>query len=278
MICAVKEADKVKNERIGLRIEKKTCIILGRKGWGIRERGELVKEKRTAILRTLAIAGAAAVLLGVGALKMWESWENRLVAAYIKDSVIVGDSVATGYQMYCTKGGGGLPDAFKFLTATSFSAHNALWPVSEKSVHPLYQGEQRPVWESISMLGVNDVFLALGLNDLNMDGDTCACYQELTDHIQEWSPGIRIHVISVTYALKGVEKGKVNNTEIQALNVRLKELADQNGWGFIDLATPLSDGEGNLRAEYCSDGYVHQTKEAYRVWTKVLLQYIREQI
>ena len=65
------------------------------------------------------------------------------------------------------------------LAAGSFSAHNALWPVSEKSVHPVFQGQQRPIWESISMMDVGNVFLCFGLNDLNIDDKTIECYKEV---------------------------------------------------------------------------------------------------
>ena len=58
----------------------------------------------------------------------------------------------------------------QFLAAGSYSVNNALWEVNEKSVHPMYRGKQRQVWESISMMGGRRVFLMLGMNDLNING------------------------------------------------------------------------------------------------------------
>ena len=55
-------------------------------------------------------------------------------------------------------------------------------------------------------------------------------------------------------------------------------MAAQNGWGFIDISTPTSDGNGNLRPEFCSDHYVHHTNAAYRVWEDVLKEYARDNL
>ncbi|MEY8336825.1 GDSL-type esterase/lipase family protein [Lachnospiraceae bacterium 62-35] len=200
------------------------------------------------------------------------------IDSYFKDSVIVGDSIMLGYRNYCMKSNDPFLRSLSFLASGSFSVHNALWPVNDKSVHPIYQGAQRPVWESISMMGAKKVFMFFGLNDLNMGDDTCELYQQVIGNIKELSPDAEIHVIAMTYTLKGKGKGKLNNNNIRAFNVQLKGLAEENGWGFIDMATPLSDANGDLAAEYCSDDYVHQSRAAYQVWTNVLRQYAKDQL
>lgn len=200
------------------------------------------------------------------------------IDAYFADSVIVGDSIVLGYRNYCMKSTDAALKSMRFLAAGSFSVHNALWPVDEKSVHPLYKGKQQPVWESISMMGAKSVFLFFGMNDLGVDDDTCKCYQEVIGHIQECNPGVDIHIISMTYTLKGQGKKRLNNDNIRAFNEEMKVLAEANGWGFIDMATPLADSDGDLAAQYCSDGFVHQTAAAYEIWTDVLRKYVGEKI
>ena len=200
------------------------------------------------------------------------------IDAYFADSVIVGDSIVMGYRNYFKNSADAALKSMRFLAAGSFSVHNALWPVDEKSVHPLYKGKQQPVWESISMMGAKSVFLFFGMNDLGVDDDTCKCYQEVIGHIQELNPGVDIHIISMTYTLKGQGKKRLNNDNIRAFNEEMKALAEANGWGFIDMATPLADGDGDLAPEYCSDGFVHQTAAAYEIWTDVLRRYVGEKI
>ena len=50
-------------------------------------------------------------------------------------------------------------------------------------------------------------------------------------------------------------------------------MALDNGWGYIDLCTPISDGKGNLAENCCSDGFVHLTKAAYTLWESSLINY-----
>lgn len=198
------------------------------------------------------------------------------VNSYLADSVIIGDSIVLGYRNYCRKSEDEALQAINFLAAGSFSAHNALWPVSDKSVHPVYQGAQHPIWESIEMMGVKNIFLCFGLNDLNIDDKTIECYREVIDNIIEKSPDVQIHIISMTYTLKDQGKGKLNNDEIRVYNTKLKEMAEENGWGYVDMASALEDEEGNLTAEFCSDGFLHQNPAAYDVWTEVLRSYVAE--
>ena len=202
--------------------------------------------------------------------------EEAEIDAYLADSVLIGDSIVLGYRNYCTKSEDEVLKSIKFLVAGNFSAHNAFWEVSSKSVHPLYQGEQRPVWESVSLVGAKNVFICLGLNDLNIDDKTCECYQQLISNILELSPEISINIISMTYTLKDQGVGKLNNDEIRVYNEQLQKMAAENGWGFVNIAPLLADEEGNLKEEYCSDGFLHQTPAAYEIWTQALRQYVEK--
>lgn len=202
------------------------------------------------------------------------------IDAYFADSVFVGDSIMLGFRNYCMKQKDSYLNDIQFLAAGSFSVTNSLWNVTEKSVHPVYQGKKRQIWESISMMDVKRVFLFFGMNDLNVSGleGTCEKYKQLISNIKEKSPDVEIHLISMTYTLKGAGKGKLKNDIIREFNVLLQDMAKENGWGFMDMATPLSDENGDLAANYCSDGYVHQSREAYDVWSTVIRDYARAQL
>ena len=202
------------------------------------------------------------------------------IDAYFKDTVFVGDSIMLGFRNYCMKQKDSFLNDIQFLAEGSFSVNNALWDVTEKSVHPVYKGQKRQVWESISMMNAKKVFLFFGMNDLNISGleGTCEKYKELISKIKEKSPDVEIHIISMTYTLKGAGKGKLKNDTIREFNELLQEMASENGWGFLDMATPLSDENGDLKAAYCSDGFVHQSRAAYDVWTTVIRDYARAQL
>ena len=58
----------------------------------------------------------------------------------------------------------------------------------------------------------------------------------------------------------------------------LETMAEKNGWGYVNVAEALADGNGDLAEEYCSDGFAHQNPEAYDVWVSVLRKYADEHL
>lgn len=202
------------------------------------------------------------------------------IDAYFDDSVFVGDSIMLGFRNYAMKRQDTFLSRMSFLAAGSFSANNALWDVDDKSVHPVYQGQQRQVWESISLMGSKKAFLMLGMNDLNITGleGSREKYEELIGKIKEKNPDTEIIIMSMTYVLKGKETGKLQNDTIREFNGMLQAMAEENGWGFVDVAEALADENGDLAEEYCSDGFAHQNPEAYDVWVSVLRKYADEHL
>lgn len=203
--------------------------------------------------------------------------EERL-AEYYDNSVFIGDSIMLGFRNYSSKAETFVHD-IDFLAVGSYSALNAMKPVTGKNVHPMYKGKKYQVWDAVPLVGSERAFILLGMNDISPLGLEGArdTYKEVIDKILEKSPDIEINIISVTYTLKGQGKGKLNNSNIGKYNVLLKEMAEENGWGYIDLCTPISDGAGNLGEEYCSDGFVHLSKSAYAVWEKELTLHAEKQ-
>ena len=70
----------------------------------------------------------------------------------------------------------------------------------------------------------------------------------------------------------------LQNDIILQYNQELEKLADEKGWGFVDISQPLADENGDLAVEYCSDDFAHQRPEAYDVWVSVLRDYARRQL
>ena len=202
------------------------------------------------------------------------------IGNYYKDAVVIGDSVAYGFQLYATRNAA-VPifQNLKFLTRGSYSVHNAFSKITSKSTHPVYGGEQRYIWDSIKLVNAKHVYSFFGLNDL-YDGVeyTVQKYLQLLDKIKTENPDVDFTIVSTTPMYKGSEKKNLNNANIRALNEQMKTLAAVNGWGFIDVATPLSDSSGYLAPKYCSDKYVHQTNSAYAVWQQVFEQYAEQHL
>ena len=201
------------------------------------------------------------------------------INAFYQDAVFVGDSIMEDFQLYCRyRKSDPFLQQFRFLARTSFSLHNAAMPISKKSKHPIFQGEQRYIWDSVRMMGAKTVYMMFGQNDLDMGNDSVEKYCAVIGKIKEQSPEAEFVIMSMTYTLAGKGQGPINNDNIRAFNEAMKVVAAQNGWGFIDMSTPTSDGNGNLRPEFCSDHYVHHTNAAYGVWEDVLKEYARDNL
>ena len=196
--------------------------------------------------------------------------------AYYGDSVFIGDSIMLGFRNYCAKQ---KKDSFlrgiQFLAVGGYSANNAMKPVENKNIHPLYKGRKYQVWDAVSMMKAKKVFIQLGMNDISILGLEGARdrYKEVIDKIKEVSPDVEVNIISVTYTLEGQGKAKLNNNNIAKYNKLLQKMAAENGWSYIDMATPVSDGKGNLAKGACSDGFVHLSSSAYAIWEKELVGY-----
>ena len=205
--------------------------------------------------------------------------EEAQIEAFYDGAVFAGDSVLLGFKNYCARSSDPLLSKLGFLAAGSFSLHNAFWPVSSESVHPLYQGQQYPLWESVNMMGAKKLFLFFGINDVAWGvQDSIGLYSQLVDKIHELTPGVEINILSTTYTLKDKGKGGITNDNISLFNSGVVKLAGERGWGYIDLATALSDGQGNLAEPYCSDGFLHESAAAYEVWTMMIRAYAAERL
>lgn len=204
------------------------------------------------------------------------------IESFYDDSVFVGDSLMLGFRNYAMKRKDDtLLSRMKFLAAGSLSVNNSFWDTKNKnSVHPIYQGKKRYIWESISLMKSKRVFIMLGINDLNVYGleKTRDKYAELIGKIEENNPDAEVHIMSMTYVLHGKEKGNLENDTIREFNGMLEELAEENEWGYVSLADSLADKNGDLAKEFCSDGFIHQNAAAYDVWVSVLKDYAAQQL
>ncbi len=200
------------------------------------------------------------------------------IDAFFDDTVFVGDSVMLGYRNYAAANSGTWLGRPQFLASVSFSTYNALRPVTAKSLHPTYEGEKRLVEDSIALMGAEKVFLSFGLNDINISGieGTCANYVELVERIRAQSPDAEIHLMSMTYTVRGKGRGNLYNDNVRRYNDAMRVLAAQQGWGFVNVADPLADENGDLDIAYSSDKYVHLKNSAYEIWSGVLRDYAKD--
>ena len=202
--------------------------------------------------------------------------------SYFDDAVFIGDSVSmklSFYEAAMNKLG-----KAQFLVAGSLGSGNALWPVSNQSVHPTYNGVKMRLEDSVPLTGAKKLYIMLGMNDLALYGPQGAADNLVTllDLILAKTPGIEIFIQSMTPVAKDstiVSADGLNNDKVRAYNALLLETALKRGWNFVDVASVMFDSEGHLIESYCSDlGGMgcHFTNAGCEAWVRYLLTHTKQ--
>ena len=118
------------------------------------------------------------------------------------------------------------------------------------------------------------IFLMIGTNDLAADlpiAQILRGYRKILDRIRAESPRTRVYALSVTPVNQHVPKGPVHdNRQVRELNDGIRALASEyENVEYVDVASPLLDGDGNLRQDLTYDG-LHLKLEAYLIMEKRL--------
>lgn len=194
--------------------------------------------------------------------------------SWFDDAVFIGDSVSYKLQNYVIAQRRSDPGFFggaQFLTSISLGSGNALWTVSDQSVHPTYQGEKMRLEKSVPLTGAKKVYMMLGMNDIAVYGIDGAVenYCKLMDLILKNAPDVEFYIQSVTPICQGCERGSLNNANLVRYNAALGQMCRERGIHFVDVAQVLKDANGYLPRKYCVDPDemgIHVTDLACRMW------------
>lgn len=145
--------------------------------------------------------------------------------------------------------------------------------------------------ECIFELAPSSLFINIGSNDIGSVGPGGYRAEKLTDNydiilqrIQSGLPACAVYVMAyypvnpkADFGLPLPQKEAMfrtrTNDNIAAANKAVEALAQKHGFSFINVNEGLSDGEGNLKAEYAVDG-VHLWPNAYAVILENMKQYL----
>ena len=213
--------------------------------------------------------------------------EDQRVVDFYKDSIILGDSVANGFERYAIqRKANPILANLQFMTQPRYSIHDELQAIGTEGVnHFWYGGAQHYAYEMVGLLGAKHVYLSLGLNDIKArPSEVFEQYKTYIGQIKAANPDADITIISTTYihpdaqtSLAGIKSWAFDNATVRKLNDSMQAYAAENGYGYIDIANRLADANGNLNPAYCTDKYIHQNAEAYAIWVQCLREYAAAQ-
>lgn len=141
-------------------------------------------------------------------------------------------------------------------------------------VYPVTDTEMT-VAEAVALEKPAYMVITLGVNGVSFCNQTqfTAYYGKLISAIKQASPDTKIILQSIFPVSKAYDQGGhgITNAKINTANTWVMQLAAEHGCKYLDTASVLKDGEGNMIATYDAGDGIHMTAEAYRA----LLQYIR---
>ena len=198
-------------------------------------------------------------------------------ASWFDDAVFVGDSVTLKLSYYADYGSLGNAD---FLCAGSLGYNNAQWGYDHPdNVHPVYNGIKYTVEDGVAMLQPKKIFVMLGMNDIGLYGVDGAVegMKSLTAKIQQRCPDAVIYVQSVTPMLSYKQLSDLNNTTIDAFDQAIQPICQERGYIYLDVASAVNDGYGNLMEAYCSDATamgLHFSDAGCEAWVNYLKSHV----
>ncbi len=189
--------------------------------------------------------------------------ENGIVdLSYFDRTVIVGDSVSTGWYIYDNP-----LKEHAFLCAYKSIGPNTLVNKSEVDGKDVGRGKE-VAYDTIINSNPLRMYILLGANSLVHDGEAkeqafIEYYKQMIDMFrQDLGPDVKIYIQSVTPVRPGIAQSGLNRDRIMRVNNQLAALALEKGCYFLNIFDLLADEDGNLREEYDGDG-VHLKPAAY---------------
>lgn len=194
--------------------------------------------------------------------------------ADFENSVFIGDSVSLGFSRYCMRNGK-LKET-NFLTVGSYSVASALsmdMSANKGFSHPMYNGKETPLKTALEEIKPKNAFICLGINDVAIYGvdGTVKNYCKLINMIRKINPEVHVYVVSTTLMVDNAQGRNLRNIGIINLNHNMKQLCETNeNLDYIDIMSALQSEDFALSGSYCSDGYIHQSNSAYKIWLEKL--------
>lgn len=228
--------------------------------------GETETEKQTEAPRETERQTEVSAKTGPQSDAMVSAQPTPVDDSYFSDAVFIGDSRVEGFRNQSGITQGTFLTGVGMETVSIFETPYIATPTGTQTVFQAL--ENTDYKKAYIMLGTND----LGEPDFNDFKDH---YRTCLAELKKAEPDAIIYVMAVAY----VEEAKavanqygsyVNNANIDAVNKKILELCEEEGYYYVDINEALSDGNGGLIADATSDG-IH----LYDTYCKLWLDYLK---
>lgn len=185
-------------------------------------------------------------------------------AGYFSDALFIGDSRTVGLSIYS-----GIPSTYYADTGL-----NILTVLSKSFVKVEKDGQtlNMTVLEALQLNSpYKKVYISFGINEIGWPYSSTftGSYDYFLNEIKKLLPDACIYIQGIVPVSQEIDdSGYIKNSDIDAYNLLLGELAEKNGVEFIDVSGIYSDAGGVLTSDISSDG-IHLNRggvEKYMEW------------
>ena len=121
------------------------------------------------------------------------------------------------------------------------------------------------------------IFLLIGVNDLfygNNPEAIEARYREIVQKIRHTSPNSELILQSILPVNRKARSLPASNEEIQAMNLRIAQIAKDYALPYVDLYHQMTDASGDLSLKFTDDG-IHLNGLGYTAWKETIKPFIQ---
>ena len=188
-------------------------------------------------------------------------------SSYLDSCVFIGDSITYGLSSY------GVVPSNNVLASVAMSVSKA---ETEKIDTQL--GSMTAI-EAITEMQPKNIYVMLGSNGAAYMtvADMYQSYQAFLNKIRLACPDSEIYIIStppVTSAKESSVESPVKNDDIDSLNEKLLDYADNNGTHYLDLSSALKDSSGCLPADAAENDGMHFKYSTYETFIAYILDHV----
>lgn len=191
---------------------------------------------------------------------------SSMTSTYFQRCVFVGDSITVGlsdYQLVPMK---------NVIAEVGMNIEK----INTETMQTAY-GETT-VLDALIQAEPENIYIMLGSNGIawlsleEMIGE----YSEFTDGIKTNLPDSNIYILSIPPVTEGREEAEdpILNTNIDEYNSMLLDLANKNGYYYVDINSELKGEDGKFPEEYAADDGMHFNKTTYDLMLDYILSHV----
>ena len=214
-----------------------------------------------------------------------EQLDEGYLDAWFDDSVLIGDSLVAGLNMYVTKErSNGRPclGSMHVVGVSALTLKHALAGERKETVGQIkFRSRYTTVSDVVETTHAKRLFLLLGVNDLKWYSaeELIDVYGEIISIVKADHPDLRVYVHSLMPMLKDYAMGvHLDYATHKAANEKLRAFCEEKGYTYLELADLVRDEDGYLKYEYSASDYTfHLNSLGKAIWVKLLRSCARDE-